>query len=276
VCDCNVYGMEDNTLTSTAYHQFFRKSLILIGLLLLITIVAVSFMSVKAGALSATSQYRECDNNAVLKCGTLTTNEVKLKYIDSQDATGRIIFNDFGINDQDINSINDGAVSGRVTKDGNVYVGKKLVATNAVTAGRQNIAGSTPVSSGGTTYYKRPPSVSFKNNSIEAFVIMQNNQFRYAILTSCGNPVTATPVTPPPTPKVETPAPPVVIEKEKIVEVPAKPVVVEKEVIVKEIPPQQPVVKEIPNVGPGNLLVVFIMVSTIAGSSHYIMRNKLR
>jgi hypothetical protein len=71
-----------------------------------------------------------------------------------------------------------------------------LVATNAMTAGRQNISGSTKMANGGTVYFMRPPSVSFKSSSLPAYVVMNNGRFSYAIIASCGNPVKATPVTP--------------------------------------------------------------------------------
>lgn len=78
-----------------------------------------------------------------------------------------------------------------------------LVATNAMTAGRQNMPGSTQMTSDDTVFFKRPPSVSFQSSSLPAFVVMNNGRFDFAIIASCGNPVNATPVTVRVKPKVK-------------------------------------------------------------------------
>lgn len=257
-------------------NQIFRKALLLIGYILFVVIAINSFIAVTSHAATVDSQYRECDNNAVMKCGVLSTNEVGIKYVDAEDATARIIFNDFGITDQDIKQINTRAVVGKVSKGGNVYVGNKLVASNAMTAGRQNITGSTAVRVGGITYYKRPPSLSFRNNMLDAFVVMNSyNQFKYAVLASCGNPVTAVPVAPPSPPPTPVTPTLVTVEKERVIEVPVKQVEVIERPVVQELPPQ-PVAKSLPSVGDSsNIFGIFVFV-TIASSIGYTFYNKFR
>jgi len=98
------------------------------------------------------------------------------------------------------------AVAGSVTKSGDVLVNGNIVATNALTAGRQSIPGSTTKTYNGTTFYERPPSVSFLVDSLSAFVVMTGNHFDFAILSSCGNPVVGVATTPLPTP-TPTPTP---------------------------------------------------------------------
>ena len=149
----------------------------------------------------------DCDANAVIRCGSVTTAQLISRY-NNGDGTNSAtsihnIFSSFGISSSAIQSIGTTAVAGHVTKSGEVFVDgtTAAVATNAVTAGRQNISGSTAVTANGTTFYKRPPSVSFQSNSLSAFVVMKDGVFQYAILASCGNPVMATP-TSKPTPKV--------------------------------------------------------------------------
>jgi len=101
----------------------------------------------------------------------------------------------------DIQNLPTNAVAGTVTKSGDVMIGSKLVANGALTAGRTDMPGSTKVVTQGITLYKRPPSVSFQQASLDAYVVMSNNQFKFAILASCGNPVSAKPVVPPPAPQ---------------------------------------------------------------------------
>jgi uncharacterized repeat protein (TIGR01451 family) len=92
-------------------------------------------------------------------------------------------------------------VEGSVTTENKVLIGDKVVATNAVTAGRQNMPGSTPILNG--QFYERPPSVSFNSSPLRAFVKMDQDQFKYAVIMSCGNPVKATPAEQPKQPAFE-------------------------------------------------------------------------
>lgn len=147
---------------------------------------------------------QNCDSNAVMYCGATSASQLVNKYNtgDGQNSivSTQNIYNSFGITSADIQAMPSTAVAGSVTKSGDVYVGNQLVATNALTAGRQYIAGSTTRTYGGTTFYARPPSISFLSNSLTAYVVMNNGRFQFAILSVCGNPVVATPVTPPPAP----------------------------------------------------------------------------
>ncbi len=170
------------------------------------TIVAAITGAVAAGSLliskpvNAATTYN-CDANAVVWCGASSTSALNTKYDkgDGHNSATSIhnIYNWFGISSSDVDSMSKDAVSGTVTKTGDVIVSGKTVATNALTAGRQNISGSTKVTANGTTFYTRKPSVSFLDSSLPAMVVMKDGVFQYAILNSCGNPVKATPKTPP-------------------------------------------------------------------------------
>ncbi len=172
-----------------------------------------SFSASLATAQSSGSGQRDCDDNAVLRCGAYSTSELKQKYNNQSGA--KTIFSHFGISSSEINQMQRTAVNGYITRDNKVVVDGKTVATNAVTAGRHNMPGSKKVTKGGTTFYTRPPSVSFSQQRLEAYVVMKNNRFNYAVIKSCGNPVTATPKTPkspppatPQTPKTPPATPP--------------------------------------------------------------------
>lgn len=174
----------------------FRKVLLITASFILLCALLVS---PAAQAQSSGSKQRDCDANAVLRCGAYTTAEVKQKY-DSQ-AGAKTIFSHFGISSTEVSSMHTTAVSGFVTKGGRVLVKDQTVATNAQTAGRQNMPGSKAVTQNGTTFYTRAPSVSFSQDKLDAYVVMKNGQFQYAVIKSCGNPVKATPVEKPkPTP----------------------------------------------------------------------------
>lgn len=165
-----------------------------------------------------------CDSNAVIYCGADSVSQLVGKYRggDGRNSAASIhdIFGYFGISTADINAIGSGSthvVPGQVTKSGDVYESGTLVATGALTGGRDYISGSTRVVRGGTTFYTRPPSVSFLDNSLSAYVVMNGGRFSFAILASCGNPIIATAKAAPPPPapaQSQKPAPkPVLVPK---------------------------------------------------------------
>lgn len=188
------------------------------GFILAISSIAAAASITAASAAPVSTP--DCDNNAVVICGATNVSQLQLKYnnkngvtygsIKESQSTIHNIYNysKFAISSSDVSSMKTDAVAGYVTKSGDVYAGNKLVATGALTAGRQNISGSTKVTSNGTTFYTRKPSVSFENNELSAMVDMKNGVFQFAILNSCGNPVAATPKkpsTPPPAPAPKKP-----------------------------------------------------------------------
>lgn len=94
-----------------------------------------------------------------------------------------------------------GVVEGRVCRDGNVYVGDRVVARNSSSIGRDPIQGSHPISIGGKTYYETHNSQALLSQCLDAFVKLDGNSFKYAIIKACGNPVYT------PEPVIETPPP---------------------------------------------------------------------
>jgi hypothetical protein len=70
--------------------------------------------------------------------------------------------------------------------------------------------GSTKVNHQGAVFYKRPPAVSFAQSSLPALVSMKDGHFQFAIIASCGNPVSAAP----------TPQPHVAVGQAKVVSKP--------------------------------------------------------
>lgn len=128
--------------------------------------------------------------------GNGAPNIATIQHAYNSDVTVRDIYNHFGISQNDVDNLCTTAVAGTIYKNGDVYVGNTKVATGAITAGRQNISGSTSVTVNGFTFYVRPPSVSFASNSIQAYIVMQNGQFKFGIMNACGNPFTAHPTPP--------------------------------------------------------------------------------
>jgi hypothetical protein len=222
-------------------------------------LVVVGLRSTVASALTISSP-RDCDTNSVINCGALTTTELQQRY--SYKGVSAI-YNYFGISAAEVKAMGTTAVAGRVYKDGKVTIGaSSVVATGAITAGRENISGSTKVTSGGVTFYKRAPSVSFHPSYISAFVVMKNGVFQFAILGACGNPVNATPIpkdTPPPKapPVPETPNTPVPPSTQTPPSTPLPPTVTPTPEVLTASSTNE--VASLPNTGPGAVAIIALL-----------------
>lgn len=141
---------------------------------------------------------RDCDTVAIIKCGSMTVSELQA---DAKQGDVPKVYANFGISHSQLN----GFVDGVVWKDGRVTLGTKgqgqLVATNAVTAGRWNNPTSDMSRIPGTDRAYRMSTSHFVDDGQIAFIKMVNGKFTFAVIKTCGNPVTAKAIAPAPTPK---------------------------------------------------------------------------
>lgn len=141
---------------------------------------------------------RDCDDNAIMRCGAADANEFRTKY--DQNAPGDLpaIYGHYWI-PRDIQ-----VVQGQSFKDNTVRVNGRIVADNAQSIGRQQKPGDHAISIGGKTYWEGPNSSAFAGDGLPTLVALDaDGNFKYAIIQGCGNPIYARPVNPPPkeTPK---------------------------------------------------------------------------
>lgn len=99
-----------------------------------------------------------------------------------------------------------GVVEGRACRDGNVYVGDRIVARDSRSIGRNPIQGNRPISIGGQTYYETHNSQALLSQCLDSWVKLDGNgSFVYAIIKACGNPIwTPAPVVVSPPPQTTT------------------------------------------------------------------------
>lgn len=162
------------------------------------------------------AELRDNDANAIIYGGAYTIDELRSKiqngsgpdpangvYGNWQSPNGvRTFFNAIGIFENQFGSL----VDGTVRKDGTVWVGGRQIANGVFSAGRSNVPPSTLVNYGPIPIYWREPRHSMKAEELSAFVYRNfDGSFGYAIIKSCGNPITdsslmARFVTPPPPP----------------------------------------------------------------------------
>jgi hypothetical protein len=241
------------------------KLLTALGVLLL----ALGLTTTSADALTINSG-RDFDSNAVMNGGCLSTEECQQKF----KGCGLVpLFNRFGISHQDMRRLGTTAKAGHVTSDGAVWVGGRIVATNATTAGRHNIAGSTAIKAGCKTFYMRSTSVSFASSPLPAFVVMKDGQFDFAILSSCGNPVIAKPVPkevtkPKPQPK---PTPPQVITI--VTPPPPPPQILPVVTPPAPAPAPAPQPQQLPKSGPSDVLSLGVFTAVAGTIGHYLYRR---
>lgn len=184
--------------------------------LLIAFIAALPYMTVQAhgdsthihaetvqASQSSTTSVRDCDTNAIMYCGAYSKDEWVRKIIqgDGKHSVENLqaIYGMFGIDGNGIESAH--TVDGEVHADGRVTVNGATIATSALSSGRQFMEGSSKKGD----IYTRPTSVSFRSGSIPAFVHMENGVFKWAVIKSCGNPVTAIPVEQPKPPQEKHP-----------------------------------------------------------------------
>lgn len=169
-----------------------------IAILLLALVLPASLILFARPVSAAIDTTRDCDTVAIIKCGSMTVSELQT---DAKKNDVPRVYANFGISQNELN----GFVDGVVWKDGRVTLGTrgagKLVATNAVTAGRWNNPTSDMVRIPNTDRAYRMSTSHFVDDGQIAFVKIVNNKFAFAVIKTCGNPVTAKAVTPPTTPQ---------------------------------------------------------------------------
>lgn len=158
-----------------------------------VSLLAMATIGVVQLQTKAVDSSRDCDQFAVIRCGTVNGDELRAEY-DSNNGSGangdttvqgdiKKVFTAMGISRADLQG---GFKQGVVHKDGTVTVDGKVVATGAHMAAR-GLGGTTIA---GTNAQK--VSVSAMADAQTALVKMdQNGKFLFAIMKPCGNPVTA-------------------------------------------------------------------------------------
>jgi hypothetical protein len=129
-----------------------------------------------------------CKTNNILPCGFSTIGDFVAKYKANDKGDYPAIYSDFGLAPSEIDRLGKTAKMGVAYRDGTVKVDGKVVATDAVSLGREKKSYSSTVNIGGKTYYQDRDQDAFLSD-IPALVMMNGDQFEFAALTACGNPV---------------------------------------------------------------------------------------
>lgn len=151
-----------------------------------------------APAQAAVDSTPDCDTVAIIHCGVSSQADLRNKV---QAGDVQRVYNAFGINRNEL----DGMQEGVVWKDGRVTIGRdKVVARNATTAGRWNNPTADMTRIPNTDRAYKMSTSHFVDEGQIAYIKMVNGTFKFAVIRTCGNPVSANPV------KDEPPAKPAV------------------------------------------------------------------
>lgn len=143
----------------------------------------------------------DCDNNAIMRCGF---NGSPADFVAKVQAAANTdlptIYSAYGLAPSQYAQFVTSARPGTAYKDGRIVVDGQVVGTNATSIGRMASyqgPGYFTQNIGGTNYYGNSNSRAFAADSIPVEVMFNaQGVMQFAVLTSCGNPTTSTPVTP--------------------------------------------------------------------------------
>lgn len=146
----------------------------------------------------------DCDQNAIIYCGTGNASQFIAQTRKNDSKNGhhdlQAIYAYYGLEPASYDKFVSYSRSGTAYKDGRIVVDGQVVATNSRSIGRLASAqgpGYFSQNINGTTYYGNASSVVFKNDSIPVMALFNSRGvLQFAVLTSCGNPITGSLVTP--------------------------------------------------------------------------------
>lgn len=162
-------------------------------------LVAALFVALTGVALSANfatggnaASAATCTTNNIMPCGFSSIGNFVSNYKADTKGDYKPVYAAFGLDSSELDRLSKTAKMGVAYRDGTVKVDGKVVATNGVSLGREKKSYSQTVTIGGKTYYQDRDQDAFLSD-IPALVMMNGDQFEFAALTACGNPVKGTP-----------------------------------------------------------------------------------
>ena len=142
----------------------------------------------------------DCDNNAIMRCGFNGAADFITKAQANAPGDLPAVYADYGLVSSQYSRFVTSAKLGTAYKDGRIVVDGQTVATNSTSIGRlASFQGSgyfTKVING-HTYYGNTNAQAFASDALPVMVMFNaQGVMQFAVLTSCGNPMTGTKVTP--------------------------------------------------------------------------------
>lgn len=162
-------------------------TLVLAGALLVAAVMVAG-----PSGVSADEVLRDCDDNAIMRCGSADAAEFVTKAIANDPGDLDNVYAHFGLPPSKYDEFASAAKQGTIHRDGRIEVDGQVVATDAATMGRQDFGNDTPVLIGDKTYYSGTPDKRWTDGvpSLPVMVWFDGEgTVKVAILSPCGNPV---------------------------------------------------------------------------------------
>src|SRR5215213_1061937 len=175
--------------TVTTYLRHFGTSKLLLTSLFVLAIAGVLAVTSVTGMTGVRAA--NCSTNDIINCGVSGVSDFVAKY--HRNTTGDLpaVYAHYGLSPSDVDRFERTAVNGIAYKNGEIRVNGKVVATGGFSVGRNHKPGDQPVNIqvGGQTktYWQGSNQTAFAGDSIPALVMMNGDQFEFAVLTTCAN-----------------------------------------------------------------------------------------
>lgn len=172
--------------------EFSPKQLVIAGVFTLALAGAVGAGLAVNNQLNAAIP-RDCDDNAILRCGAADRNEFVADARSSNGGTQKdiqTIYSHFGLTTAEYDRFASTARQGEFRRNGEVWVDGQKVMTSTLSLGRHNFGGSKPITIGGKTYYQGTPNQRWADGvqSIPVMVMFDGEgTVEVAIMNPCGN-----------------------------------------------------------------------------------------
>jgi len=130
-----------------------------------------------------------CKDNNIVHCGVTSVSDFVKQYKTNTKGDLDNIYNYYGLAPSEIDRFARTAKLGYVEKSGNIVLDGKVVATGAESLGRESKSYSKKLVINGVTYHASKSQDVFLDQRIPALIMMNGDQFEFAALTECGNPI---------------------------------------------------------------------------------------
>jgi PKD repeat protein len=140
---------------------------------------------------------QDCSTGSIITCGVQNQADLQKDVTANKPSDIQALYSSFGLNKSDYANITKAELGTAYKSNGTIVVNGQTVATNVWMVGRQSESFTTPKVFNGKTYYASDIENSFAAASYPVVAMFNSaGVLQFAVVTSCGNPMNGTKVTP--------------------------------------------------------------------------------
>lgn len=138
----------------------------------------------------------DCTPNSIIECGVGSASDFVAKVNENAPGDLQTIYADYGLVPSEYARFASNAKAGTSFTDGHIEVDGRTVATGTSSIGRTQFSYSHAKSIGNKTYYESATTSVQKSNLPVLVLFNDQGGFEFAVITSCGNPISGNPSNP--------------------------------------------------------------------------------